>query len=252
MLIIYRMTKPEHRFPPATRSALLLSCLLFSACSTTHPGSSPQETDPFEPYNRAAYSFNDALDRAILKPVAQGYAKYMPQLGKMAIENFFSNLNDVTVTCNDVLQLKFKQAASDGSRVLFNTTFGLFGLINVTTRLPKHNEDFGQTLGYWGAPSGPYIVIPVLGPSSVRDGAGTYADSFVSVIGTTDHVPTRNSAYVVDGIVTRASLLDNEKILENATIDRYSSLRDAYMMHRRNLVYDGDPPRRHYEDFDDE
>lgn len=246
------MMKLEPLSLATTRSALLLSCLLFSACSTTHLSRYTQEKDPFESYNRMAYSFNDALDKAILKPVAQGYVKYMPQLGKMATQNFFSNLDDVTVTCNDLLQLKFKQAASDGSRVLFNTTFGIFGLIEVTTRLPKHNEDFGQTLGYWGAPSGPYVVIPVLGPSSVRDGAGRYADSFVSVIGTTQHIPTRNSAYVVEGIVARASLLDNEKILENATIDRYSSLRDAYLMRRRSLVYDGDPPRQKYEDFDDE
>lgn len=252
MLIIHPMTKPEQLFLPATRSAVLLSCLLFSACSTTHLSHYTQEKDPFESYNRLAFSFNDALDKAILKPVAQGYVKYMPQLGKMATENFFSNLDDVTVTCNDLLQLKFKQAASDGSRVLFNTTFGVFGLVNVTTRLPKHDEDFGQTLGYWGAPSGPYVVIPALGPSSVRDGTGLYADSFVSVIGTTQHVPTRNSAYVVKGIVTRAGLLDDEKILENATIDRYSSLRDAYLMRRRSLVYDGDPPRQRYEDFDDE
>lgn len=246
------MMKPEPLSLPAIRSAALLSCLLFSACSTTHLSHYTQEKDPFEAYNRMAFSFNDALDKAILKPVAQGYAEYMPQLGKMATENFFSNLDDVTVACNDLLQLKFRQAASDGSRVLFNTTFGMFGLINVTSRLPKHDEDFGQTLGYWGAPSGPYVVIPALGPSSVRDGAGLYADSFVSVIGTTDHVPTRNSAYVVEGIVTRAGLLDNEKILENATIDRYSSLRDAYLMRRRSLIYDGDPPRQRYEDFDDE
>ncbi|MFH2135531.1 MAG: VacJ family lipoprotein [Pseudomonadota bacterium] len=246
------MMKPEPLSLPAMRSAALLSCLLFSACSTTHLSHYTQEKDPFEAYNRMAYSFNDALDKAILKPVAQGYAEYMPQLGKMATENFFSNLDDVVVTFNDVLQLKFKQAASDGSRVLFNTTFGVLGFFNVTTRLPKHDEDFGQTLGYWGAPSGPYLVIPVLGPSSIRDGTGLYADSYVSVIGTTQHVPTRNSTYVVEGIVTRASLLDNEKILENATIDRYSSLRDAYLMRRRSLVYDGDPPRQRYEDFDDE
>jgi phospholipid-binding lipoprotein MlaA len=246
------MTKPDHPFVPVSRLSLVLACVLLSACSTTHLSSYTQETDPFESYNRMAYSFNDALDRAILKPVAQGYVKYMPQLGKMATENFFSNLDDVTVTCNDVLQLKLRQAASDGSRVLFNSTFGVFGLINVTTRLPKHDEDFGQTLGYWGTPSGPYFVIPVLGPSSVRDGAGLYADSFVSAIGTTDHIPTRNSAYLVEGIVIRASLLDNEKILENATIDRYSSLRDAYLMHRRSLVYDGTPPRQRYEDFEDE
>ncbi len=246
------MTKRELISQPTRLWALLLSSFLFSACSTTHLSRYTQEKDPFETYNRMAYSFNDALDKAILKPAAQGYANYMPQLGKMATENFFSNLDDVTVTFNDVLQLKFKQAASDGSRVLFNTTFGLFGLINVTTRLPKHDEDFGQTLGYWGAPSGPYLIIPVLGPSSVRDGVGLYADSYVSVIGTPQHVPTRNSAYVVEGIVTRAGLLDNEKILENATIDRYSSLRDAYLMRRRSLVYDGDPPRQRYEDFDDE
>jgi phospholipid-binding lipoprotein MlaA len=246
------MTTAEHPAPPARHLALLLSCLLFSACSTTHLSRYTQEKDPFENYNRMAYSFNDALDQAILKPLAKGYDQYMPQPGKMAADNFFSNLDDVVVTCNDLLQFKFKQAASDGSRVLFNTTFGVFGLFNVTTRLPKHNEDFGQTLGYWGIPSGPYLVIPVLGPSSVRDGAGRYADSYVSVIGRAPHVPTRNSAYAVEGIVSRASLLDDEKILENATIDHYSSLRDAYLMRRQNLVYDGSPPRQRYDEFDDE
>ena len=198
------------------------------------------------------YTFNDTLDRAVVKPVAQGYVKVVPSPARTMVNNFFSNLDDVVVTVNDLLQLKFRQAASDGSRVLFNTTFGLFGLINIAHRLPKHDEDFGQTLGYWGVASGPYLMLPVLGPSSLRDGPGLYADSFVSVIANTDHVPTRNTAWAAEGLNTRANLLDAEKVMDEAMIDRYSFLRDAYLMRRQNLVYDGDPPRVKYDEEDEE
>jgi phospholipid-binding lipoprotein MlaA len=196
--------------------------------------------------------FNDTLDQAVVKPVAQGYAKVIPQPAQTLVNNFFSNLDDVTVTANDLLQLKFVQAASDGSRVLFNSTFGILGLLNVTDRLEKHNEDFGQTLGYWGMNSGPYLVLPLLGPSSFRDGVGLYADSYVSVIGNTQPTTSRYSAYAVEGLNKRVNLLDQEKVLDDATIDRYSSLRDFYLLHRQSLVYDGDPPRVKYDDEDEE
>jgi phospholipid-binding lipoprotein MlaA len=230
------------------RLMLLTSSLILSGCSTLNLSNYTKEKDPFEPFNRKIYVFNDTVDRAIIKPVAQGYAKVMPGPVKTMVNNFFSNLDDVVVTANDLLQLKFVQAASDGTRVLFNTTIGVFGLLNVTERLEKHNEDFGQTLGYWGMGSGPYLVLPFLGPSSFRDGAGLYADSFSSVISNTKHVPTRNSAYALDAFNTRVNLLDKEKVLDDATIDRYSFLRDAYLMHRQNLVYDGNPPRIKFED----
>lgn len=246
------MMKSEHFLLPSSRLSLFLACLLLGACSTTHLSRYTQEKDPFETYNRAMFNFNDAIDRTVVKPLAEGYVKTMPKLGQMAVDNFFNNLDDVAVTCNDVLQLKFKQAASDGSRVLFNTTFGVFGLIEVTSRLKKHDEDFGQTLGYWGLPSGPYLVLPLLGPSSVRDGLGRYADSYVDPISNTSHVPTRNAAYVGEAFNARVHLLDNEKLLDSTSIDRYSSIREAYLMNRRSRVYDGDPPRQQYEDFDEE
>jgi phospholipid-binding lipoprotein MlaA len=250
--MIFRM-RPTDRSGKRYAAALAAAfCLLASGCSTTHLSRYTQEKDPFETYNRAMFNFNDALDRAVVKPLAEGYVKAMPRPGQMAVDNFFNNLDDVAVTFNDLLQLKFRQAASDGSRVMFNTTFGMFGLIEVTSRLEKHDEDFGQTLGYWGAPSGPYLVLPLLGPSSVRDGIGRLADSYVDPISNTPHVPTRNAAYVGEAFNARVHLLDNEKLLDSTSIDRYSSIREAYLMNRRNRVYDGDPPRQRYEDFDEE
>jgi phospholipid-binding lipoprotein MlaA len=230
---------------PLLRLSLLITGLLLTGCGSTHP----QQKDPFESFNRGVYAFNDSVDRAVVKPVVQGYSAAVPGPVKTMVHNFFSNLDDVVVIANDVLQLKFKQAASDGARVIFNSTFGLFGLINVTDRLEKHNEDFGQTLGYWGLPSGPYLVLLILGPSTVRDGSGRYADSFVSVISNTKNVPTRNSAWALESLDTRAGLLETETVMDDAVIDRYSFMRDAYLMHRQSLVYDGNPPRQ---DFDDD
>lgn len=228
-----------------SRLPILLLCLMLGACSAPM-----HQVDPFESFNRKMYSFNDGVDRAVMKPVAQGYARVMPRAGQKLVNNFFSNLEDVKITCNDLLQLKFRQAASDGSRVLFNTTFGLFGLLEVTTRLEKHDEDFGQTLRYWGAPSGPYVVLPLLGPSTVTDSAGLYGDTLSPGIGDIGHVPTRNSLYLAKGINTRVRLLDSEKVLENA-LDRYSFLRDAYLMRRISQTYDGNPPRPNYDEFDE-
>jgi phospholipid-binding lipoprotein MlaA len=230
------------------RISLLLASLLLTGCGTLNLSTYTQQKDPFETFNRGVYKFNDTIDQAVVKPVAKGYSAVTPDRIKTMVNNFFSNLDDVVVTANDLLQLKFKQAASDGSRVVFNTTFGLFGLINITDRLEKHNEDFGQTLGYWGVPSGPYLMLPVLGPSSIRDGSGLYADSYFSVISNTKHVPTRNSAWAAKGLNTRAGLLDQEKVLDDAIIDRYSFIRDAYLMRRQNLVYDGSPPRQKFDD----
>lgn len=230
------------------RISLLLASLLLTGCGSINLSTYTKQKDPFETFNRGVYTFNDTLDKAVVKPVARGYAAAVPEPAKNMVNNFFSNLDDVVVTANDLLQFKFRQATSDGCRVLFNTTFGLFGLFNITQRLEKHNEDFGQTLGYWGVPSGPYLVLPVLGPSSIRDGSGLYVDGFASVISNTKHVPTRNTAWAVKGINTRAGLLDQEKVLDEAIIDRYSFIRDAYLMRRQSLVYDGSPPRQKYDE----
>ena len=226
---------------------VLLTTILFSGCATS-PNSNPK--DPFESFNRKVFKFNDALDKSVVKPVAESYKAALPKVVRTALDNFFSNLDDVGVTINDVLQLKLRQAASDGIRVIFNTTFGIGGLINVTGRLEKHNEDFGQTLGYWGIGSGPYVMLPFFGPSSIRDTAGLYGDGLTDVIINTRDIPTRDVAYVTSKINLRANLLENESVLED-TSDRYAFIRDFYLAHRQNLVYDGNPPREKYIDVED-
>ncbi|HUX90044.1 MAG TPA: VacJ family lipoprotein [Gallionellaceae bacterium] len=230
------------------RVSFLIS-LILSGCASTSPNTNPK--DPYEGFNRSMYQFNDTLDRAVLKPVAQGYRAVMPDPGQKMVHNFFSNIDDIFVTGNDLLQLKFHQAASDFTRVWVNTIFGVFGLFDVAHKLEKHNEDFGQTLGYWGVSSGPYLVLPFLGPSSVRDGAGLATDSYFGVIENLDDIPVRNSLWVTNKVNLRAELLDSEKIIEGTVVDRYSFIRDAYMMHRQSLVYDGDPPRVKYDDEDE-
>jgi phospholipid-binding lipoprotein MlaA len=228
----------------------LLLCLGLGGCAS--PSHNPK--DPFESFNRGAYKFNDALDKAVLKPVAKGYNTVMPAPARTGLSNFFSNLNDVTVAANDLLQFKVKQAASDTGRIFVNTTVGVLGLIDVATPigLEKHNEDFGQTLGYWGVGSGPYLMLPFLGPSSVRDSVGLYADTMTSQTSRIKHVAVRNEVYLTNFVVKRASLLDEEKVIDEAAIDRYSFIRDAYLQHRQNLVYDGNPPREKYDDEDDD
>lgn len=227
---------------------VFLVVLSLAGCATT-PASDPK--DPYEAYNRKVFAFNDGLDKTVLKPVAQGYNRYLPAPMRTLLDNFFSNLEDVTITLNDLLQLKFKQAASDGSRVLFNTTFGIFGLINVTERLEKHNEDFGQTLGYWGVESGPYLMLPFFGPSSARDGIGLAGDGLTGVVTNLPDVTTRNSLFITDKIGERAALIEHEATLDDVS-DRYVFIRDFYLARRQNLVYDGDPPRAQFIDEEDE
>lgn len=228
------------------RLIILFTAVTLTGCASTN---TLNPADPFEPFNRSMYTFNDTLDKAIVKPVAQGYNKVMPDTGKGMVVNFFSNLDDVIVTANDLLQFKFLQAFSDGMRVLVNSTVGVAGLIDVASmNLDKHNEDFGQTLGYWGVRTGPYLVIPILGSSTLRDTVGDLGDSQVSLISNTRHVRTRNQLYLAKGIKRRAQLLDKEGLLDGAIIDRYSFIRDAYLQRRESLVYDGNPPEEIDED----
>lgn len=232
------------------RVTLLLTTLALGGCAT-----GPNPKDPFEKYNRGMYQFNEAVDKAILKPVAKGYNAVMPPPGKMMVSNFFSNLGDIIVTINDLLQFKLVQAMSDGGRVVINSTVGLFGLADVATAvgLKKHHEDFGQTLGHWGIQSGPYLVLPLLGPSSMRDSAGLYADNSVGAYPRIKNVRTRNQLVAGNFVERRASLLESENLINEAAMDRYAFIRDAYMQHRQSLVYDGNPPRIKYDDeeYDD-
>lgn len=227
------------------RHSLLIFPMLLAGCAGAH---NPE--DPLEPLNRGVYRFNDALDRAVLKPAAKGYVAVMPTTGRIMVSNFFSNLDDIMVTANDLLQFKLAQGVSDGMRFVVNSTIGVFGLIDVASAggLKKHDEDFGQTLGKWGVGNGAYLVLPIIGPSTVRDGVGFYADLFLDPMYYINDMSARNQAYLVQKITRRAELLDQEKVMDEAQIDRYQFLRDIYLLHRKSQVYDGNPPRRKYDD----
>jgi len=240
-----------------SRGALLVvlisSCLL-SGCATINGPADPH--DPFERYNRSMYQFNESLDKAIIKPVAKAYVAVVPKPVNKGVTNFFGNLDDVIVLINDVLQLKLPQAASDATRIIFNTTVGLLGFIDVASPmgLQKHREDFGQTLGYWGIGSGPYLVLPFFGPSSPRDGIGLYVDysRFDPTFNLVEDKASRNAMFTIDVIDSRAGLLSASRILDTAALDPYTFTREAYLQRRRYLVYDGDPPIEEFEDFEDD
>ena len=197
------------------------------------------EEDPWEGFNRAVFRFNDTLDTYALKPLAQGYQKVTPQFLEDGVHNVFGNLGDVGNLANDLLQAKFHDAGVDTGRLIFNTTFGVFGFFDVATHmgLQRNDEDFGQTLGAWGLGSGPYLVLPLLGPSSVRDAGGRIPDSFLEPYPYIDHVPTRNVTRAVDVIDTRASLLSAEKMISG---DKYIFIRNAYLQNREFRVKDGE------------
>lgn len=232
---------------------LLMSSLVISSvlggCATT---STVNEQDPWEGWNRGAQEFNDDLDKAVVKPVAKGYLAITPKFIDNGISNFFSNLNDIGVTVNDLLQLKMLQAGMDGSRFLVNTTAGVAGFVDVATMidLPKHTEDFGQTLGFWGVPSGNYLVVPFMGASSPRDVAGAVGDAllnpltytFVFAGGGAAISAINAGAKTVDVTDTRADLIPTEKIVDEASVDRYSFIKNAYQQRREYLLHDGNIP----------
>jgi phospholipid-binding lipoprotein MlaA len=231
------------------RTIIILTAVALTGCAST-PAKNP--ADPLEPINRSIYKFNDTVDKAVIKPVARGYQAVMPTVGRIMISNFFSNLDDVVVTANDLLQFKLVQGFSDGMRFFVNSTIGVFGLIDVASigDLKKHNEDFGQTLGKWGVGNGPYLVLPILGPSTLRDTAGDYLDTIPDPIYQIGYMRTRNQVYATKKINRRAELLDQEKVLDEAMIDPYEFVRDAYLLHRLSQVYDGNPPHQRYDDED--
>lgn len=237
------MNRFSRRFLTIMVAALLTGCAPTSELLRDDP-------DPLESYNRAMFTVNDAVDKALFKPVAQAYQKVLPEPVTASIGHFFSNLNDVVVLVNDVLQFKLHQAAMDSSRIVFNTTFGVLGLFDVASHMnmPKNREDFGQTLGYWGFSEGYYIVLPFLGPSTVRDAFGLAGDFFINPIAwTTDSSTVEWSLWGLNLINRRAGLLSIERALADAQIDPYLFQRSAYLQQRRSLVYDGQAPQP---DFD--
>lgn len=228
----------------------MLVVALLSGCASQ---ATRNPADPLEPMNRAIYKFNDVVDGVALKPVAKVYDAVLPQFVRTGVRNFFSNLDDVVVLVNDVLQLKPNEAAQDLVRLSANTVFGVLGFIDIASMrgIPKRNEDFGQTLGYWGFGPGPYLVLPFLGPSTLRDGGGRLIDAYIDPVWYISDVPARNTTVGIRLVDARASLFPAERLLEQAAVDKYVFLRDAYLARRINLIYDGNPPRKR-DEFEDE
>jgi phospholipid-binding lipoprotein MlaA len=220
--------------------ALLLAALSLSGCA------SMSEKDPYEKFNRSMFSFNDAVDRNALKPAATAYKAVLPSFVQTGVNNFFSNLSDIWSSANNVMQGKGERGLSDFTRVLINSTFGLGGVLDIASDagLPKHTEDFGQTLGYWGVPSGPYIMLPVLGPSTLRDTAGLPVDISADPWGYGISSRARNIGTVVRVVDQRAVLLDATNLLEEAALDRYEFIRDGYLQRRKSQVFDGEDSRK--------
>jgi phospholipid-binding lipoprotein MlaA len=228
--------------------AIFLAALLLGGCA----GTPKSPDDPFEGWNRGAQTFNDNLDEYVMEPLAEGYRWITPAFVDRGISNFFSNIDDIGVSLNNFMQLKFAQGGMDTGRFLINTTAGIGGFFDVATMidLPKHEEDFDQTLGIWGMPAGPYLVIPFLGPSSPRGVVGLAGDALMDPL-TYAFLPSESIYSAIsaglnatDGIDRRADLLEAEDIASEAAIDRYDYFKNAYLQHREFLLHDGNVPEK--------
>lgn len=230
------------------KSVLLIALLCgLSGCATTNK-------DPLEGVNRGIYKFNDVVDQYAMKPVAKAYKAVTPTPVRTGISNFFNNLGTLTTVVNDLLQLKFAQAFTDAGRFVINTTFGIAGFIDVASKdnIARHQEDFGQTLGHWGVGSGPYLVLPILGPSTVRDAGGLAFDTVTSdpitYLHNTGQIRAHNQVRLVQFIDKRTQLLDAKDLVDDASIDPYAFMRDAYLQRRASLIQDGIVPQELLQD----
>jgi len=230
------------RAPRWMAMVVVMAGLALATGCATGPNANPK--DPLEPMNRSISKFNEVLDDNVLKPAAKGYRDVTPQPVQTGVRNVFNNLSDIWSTVNNGLQLKGRDTAESFMRAVVNSVFGIYGIFDVATEigLERHPEDFGQTLGAWGVPNGPYVVLPLFGPSTLRDTAGMPVDTSVDYVRNLDHIATRNSAMAVRIVDKRASLLDASNMLSEAAIDKYTFTRDAYLQYRRNQVFDGNPP----------
>ena len=220
------------------RIMVLTLALGLAGCATT--ASNPR--DPFEPFNRAMFSFNDKLDKVAVKPAAEVYSTVLPGFVQTAIGNFFGNLGDVWTMVNNFLQGKPADGASDVMRIGVNTFFGLGGVLDIATEagIPKHKEDFGQTLGTWGVKSGPYVVLPVLGSSTLRDTVATPLDLYADPWQHKEPVRWRNTGTAMRLVDQRAAVLDAVNLVEEAALDKYEFVRDAYLQRRESKIHDGE------------
>jgi phospholipid-binding lipoprotein MlaA len=236
------------------RHGSLFRCLglLLAAAGALLAGcaAAPNKDDPLEPWNRAMYEVHQVVDGGVVKPIAQAYVAVTPEPIRTGVSNFFGNIDDLFTGINNVLEGRGDQAGDDFGRVLLNSTFGMGGILDLASMMgiTKDKKDFGITFGKWGAPPGPYLFVPLFGPTTVRDGTGTLVRLFIGPVGYIPNVALRNSIYGVGYVDTRAQALSAESVLDTAAIDRYRFLRNAYLKARRYQVYDGKPPPEEDED----
>jgi len=226
---------------------VILLSLLLAGCAGTQSRNTDPENDPWEGYNRKVFAFNNGLDK-VVRPIAVGYDKIMPDPFQRGVGNFFRNLDAPVTYVNQVLQGKFKESVSTIGRFLVNSTVGILGFFDVATKwgMPYYNEDLGQTLATWGYDNSRYLMIPFFGPSTFRDGTGRLADSFYHPVGWAIHNKGRWGYFIVRGIDTRARYLDQDAELNDA-YDPYVLMRDVWMQNRTYQIYDGDPPMLDYD-----
>ena len=217
---------------------LAVAAMLLAGCSTVQ---TPTKGDPLEGLNRTIFTVNDKLDQYALKPVAKGYVFITPQPVRDSVTNFFSNIGDVYIAANNLLQLKITDGVEDIMRIVINTVFGVGGLFDVATlaKLPKHDNDLGLTLGHYGVPAGPYLVLPLFGPSTVRDAVGSIGNYYVNPLSYIHPDGLSWALYGLNVINTRANLLSASDVLEGAALDKYSFVRNAYLQRRQYLLSDG-------------
>jgi len=218
------------------RYAILCLAFALAGCAATR-----NAQDPLEQFNRAVFSFNDTVDRVALKPVAEIYASLLPPFVQTGVGNFFGNIGDVWTGANSFLQGKFTDGSTDAIRVAFNTTLGLGGVLDIASEagLPKHKEDFGQTLGKWGVASGPYLVLPILGSSTLRDTAALSLDFRGDAWRYKEPARWRNAGSVIRLVDQRAAILAASNLIEEAALDRYEFIRDGYLQRRESRIHDG-------------
>jgi phospholipid-binding lipoprotein MlaA len=232
---------------------LILTSMVIVGCASIPAGEIRSKSDPFEPVNRAVFSLNEALDDYVMKPIAKTYRFIVPEFIRARFSNVFSNVGDIYTSVNNLLQGKPKEAADDLVRVFVNTTLGIGGMFDVATAggMDKRKEDFGQTLGVWGVKPGVYIVLPIFGPSNVRDTVGFFVDFQGDIL--FQKIPDHGVRNAVTGlriVDVRAKYLDSSNLLQEAAIDKYTFIRDAYYQRRFNLIYDGNPPEIKEEDLE--
>lgn len=218
-----------------------LAVVMLSGCAT---GPSANPRDPLEPFNRGMYQLNDVVDRAVVKPVATVYRDVLPSPVRTGVTNFFANLQDAWSFVNNALQLKGEAAGNSLVRFGVNTFLGLGGILDIASemQIERHSEDFGQTLGHWGVGAGPYVILPLLGPSTLRDMLASPVDAYGNFVAGIDDEPMRNTLTAVNLLNRRSRLLEASKILDQVALDPYTFTRDAFLQRRQNAVYDGYPP----------